>query len=222
MAPWIDIAAVIIIAVIAIIGVSRGFLRSLLSLFGTLVTLALSIWLAKPVAGLINGWFGLNEVFADWIAPVVENAFPDAGYPSAFGILLQTIFGLRDAGQTLGEYVDMITAHLGELLSIIATVIILYILIKIAVWLLSMLFNAITKNRVVNGLDRLLGLALGLVKGILFVAVIFGAIYLLSTVIGSLYDFINPLLDASSVSNWFFNLIAQFIDDVLLPYFLSL
>ena len=49
---WLDIAVIAIVVIIAIVGMARGFLKSLLQLFGTIATLAVSIWLANKIADI--------------------------------------------------------------------------------------------------------------------------------------------------------------------------
>ena len=219
--PWVDIAVVIIMVIIAIIGISKGFLKSLIGLFGTLVTLALAVWLAKPVGDLINSWWGLNEVFAGLIEPTIAGAFDvsSATEFNAFGMLLAAIFGAPVSFPVPAEYITGIAEQLGTLLSTVASAVVLFIIIKIIVWLLSRLFDAITKNRVVNGLDRLLGFVFGLLKGALFVAIVFGVLSVVCASVSVVADWFLPLLESSPISKWAYGYVAEFVNNILLPYF---
>ena len=62
---WLDIVLIVLVLAIAFAGMFRGFLRSLLKFFGTLVTLGLSIWLAKPFSNLLESWFGMSTALGN-------------------------------------------------------------------------------------------------------------------------------------------------------------
>ena len=52
---WLDIVVLVLIALFAVYGLSKGFLASLLSLVNVLVSFVAAIFLAKPLATFING-----------------------------------------------------------------------------------------------------------------------------------------------------------------------
>ena len=218
--PWIDIIAIVLIVIVALIGVSRGFLKTLVGLFGTLATLVLAIWLAKPVAGLINGWWGLDGTFANLVEPSVTSAFAEA-LPNAFGLLLTALFGAPAGGIADAAYIADVSSKLGTVMSTVVVAIGLFIVIKIIIWLLSKLFDAITKNRAISGLDRVLGFVFGLVGGIVLVAVAFAIIFVLGTYVPAVSDWFTPLFDQSPMSNWFYGIIADFVEHTLIPYFIG-
>ena len=215
--PWIDIAVIVILIISALIGVSKGFLKSLIGLFGTVVTLALAIWLAKPAADLINGWWGLDATFGGLVNGPVSEAFAET-IPNAFGMLLSAIFGVPPSPVT-PAYIDGICAQLGSIMSTVVVAVGLFIVIKIIVWLLSKLFDAITKNRAISGLDRILGFVFGIVKGAVFVVVVLGLLFLLGTYVPAISGWFNPLLADSPITNWAYGFIADFVEYTLIPYF---
>jgi len=217
--PWIDIAVVVILVISALIGISKGFLKSIISLFGTVATLALAIWLAKPVANLINGWWGLDGTFADMVLPTVTDAFSGSGLPNTFGLLLQTLFGAPSSMPADAVYLADVAGQLGTIMSTVVAAAGLFIVIKILIWLLSRLFDAITKNRAISGLDRLLGFVFGLVKGAVFIAVAFALIFVVGTYVSAVSGWFTPLLEASPISNWFYGIVADFVEYTLIPYF---
>lgn len=225
---WLDIAIIALVVIMALVGMGRGFLKSLLQLFGTLVTLALSIWLAKPFNGLLQNWFGLNSALAgalnDPIAGVC--AAGDGGsIPNFFlnkfaEILMGSGYWQGYAEGSLDPaFIADFAGKIGDILGVVISVVILYILFRIAVAILGKIFDAISKNRAVSGLDRLLGLVLGFLKGCLVVSIVFVASYLLTPVIPSFGDFVNNLLAENSISNTIFGWLAEFTDGTLLPWF---
>ena len=105
-----------------------------------------------------------------------------------------------------------------KLLLLVATLITvalaLYILIRIAVGILSRIFDAITKNSAIGGLDRLLGLAFGAIKGAAIIAVLMGLVIAISLIPG-----INTVLDSyikdSQIGEPIFNYILDFVTSQL-------
>ena len=72
----LDIILIAILIVMAILGFRKGFLKSLIGLFGNLIALALSYVLASPVTAWLNEQFGTAEMLAGTIRgllPMPEN-----------------------------------------------------------------------------------------------------------------------------------------------------
>lgn len=225
----IDYVVIAILGIFAIIGFVKGFLNTLVSLFGNLASLAIAIILAKSVANFLNNTFTLVEKLGNWILTGIVHLLPEF-IPSesmtgqqiidslgAHGLLGKIIGLFVDSSVT---YVDLehlestLSVSLGNAVLIVFTVIALFILIRIALALLSKLFDAITKNRALSGLDRIMGFVFGLAKGILFVGVILGALYVLNVLpfIGSWF---NGLVEESVVVKWMYEYLRQFFNWVI-------
>lgn len=228
---WLDIAVIAVVVIIALVGMYRGLLKSLLQLFGTIATLALSIWLAKPFSGLLEGWFGmttaLGNAMINPITPICEagggEALPNFFLNKFAEILMGQQYWLNYSGGSASpEFINAFAFQIGQVLAVLISVVILYILIKIVLAILGKIFDSISKNRAISGLDRLFGLVLGAVKGCLVVAIVFIAVYLISPAIPSLGEWVNNLLADNSISNTVFGWLSDFTDNILLPWFNSI
>ena len=111
---WVDIAIIVIILVYAILGLSRGFLKSLLRFFGTIATLALSILLSKPVSGLFEQWFGLNsklgEFMSTTLAPYCSTSTGgpiDNFFMNKFAEMLQELGSMDKKPEVTGRNIFM-------------------------------------------------------------------------------------------------------------------
>lgn len=72
----LDIILIAVLIVMAVLGFRKGFLKSLIGLFGNLIALALSYVMASPVTVWLNEQFGTAEKLAETIRgflPMPEN-----------------------------------------------------------------------------------------------------------------------------------------------------
>lgn len=138
---WIDIVVVVLLLAFTIIGLIKGFFNSLLALISSAGALALAIWLGKPAAAFINKIVNVPAWF--------EKILKKESY---------TLFGSSTLSFTKQE--------LAAFLSVVVAVIVVFILIKLAVWLLAKLFDsAVSKSTVLSGLNKILGAVFGFIKG---------------------------------------------------------
>lgn len=148
---WIDIVVIAIIAISAIIGLAKGLFESILSIFGTVLSLFIAIWASKPIGEFLNKLVSVDSLFARLLAE----------YVSTDGGVTISLFGLSNVP----------VADAAHFCTILATTILVFILIKLVIWLLAKLFDsATTNNSALSGLNRLLGLVFGAAKGALYVA----------------------------------------------------
>ena len=228
---WLDIAVIAIVVIVALVGMARGLLKSILLLFGTLATLALSIWLAKPFSALLESWFGLTTALGNAmigpIQPVCEagggEALPNFFLNKFAEILMGPEYWTGyTGGSSSVEFITDFANQIGQVIAVIVAVLILFILIKIVLAILNKIFESISKNRAVSGLDRLFGLILGAVKGALFVSIVFIVAYLIIPAFPAFGDWVNNLLAENSISNTIFTWLTEFTDGTLIPWFNSI
>jgi len=189
---WIDIVVIAIIAICAIVGLARGFFDSILALFGTVLSLGIAIWLSQPAVELVNRLVNLNAFFAGLLEQW------GVAYGGQVSILTQ-IFSLEQA------------AHF---VSIVAMVVLLFILIKLVIALLGKLFDSMTKNSsALSGLNRLFGLLFGALKGLAFVVVVLIVTSLISIV--AFEQQINAELQKNQFTNFIFNHVDRWVESSL-------
>lgn len=190
---WIDIVVIALVLISAIIGLSKGLFESILSIFGSVLSLFVAIWASKPVAGFLNSLADVNAFFGKLLV--------DWGVADASGnvkILFKT-FTLADAS---------------SFVTLIASVILVFILIKLVIWLLSKLFDSATANNsALSGLNRLLGLLFGAAKGLLFVAFGFAIASLVSQVAFGAQ--IRAEIEKNTISNFVYKYVDDWVEENL-------
>ncbi len=197
--PIVDAIIGGILLIFIIIGLAKGFIRSVLGLVGTIASLVASYFLAKPFLGFVDGLFGgkiisgANDMVAGWlngIGPlfsteigaqslneVFTNALNSIGLPAAISepIVNAIVSALSSsvegfADKTPAELLSPVLANIG--LTIIS-IIVLFLLIRMAIYIVEkVLENTILKIGALRALDRLLGMAFGALQGAIIVVLL--------------------------------------------------
>ncbi len=187
---YIDIILLVIILIFAIVGLKNGFVDAILSLFGTVVSIVLAFFASKPFAGFLQQCFKINEFLTQNIYNMLVRwhaSFGEAVTSAVTGSQAISASGISEWQQTIlklivGECaIETGTAPATVFANIIAPTaliviagILAFFLIKLAVWLLTKLFDALKRNGAVNAFDKVLGVLLGAVKGALFICILMG------------------------------------------------
>lgn len=234
---WVDIAIIMILIVFVAIGFWKGLIFSMLSVFSSTINFCISIFLADPVTGLLNKWFGLESAISSSFASKFSSASPlfdvnmvsmtkaemathvsktlsDGKVPFK-GLLSKLISITPDKieGKTSITVGEVLSKSLGGFFSLIIGFIICFILIYLILWIISLITK---KAREVDGIritDRILGVLFGLVKGFLFVAFIFSILSFFNEdgSLKAVFDYIN----SSSLGSWIYNVVNNIVDKYL-------
>jgi uncharacterized membrane protein required for colicin V production len=182
----IDGLVIGIILIFAIIGIVKGFFDSLLSLIGTALAIVAGVFTAKYVSGWINSLFSLEDKILNSLDGGAEGSFK--------------IFG--------GEFSNPEVARFAVwLISVVA----IFLLVKLVLLILSKMFEKVTQNApVISGINRVLGMVFGVVKGVVIVAGCLAVLSLLSqiSVIG------KPIQDAHDTTT-IAKPVYNYVDDLL-------
>jgi len=183
----IDIAIVMILLCFAIVGFKKGFLKSIIALFSTVVVLILAVYFANHFAKLLNSVYDFTSFIAKKLTPSIEkidsiykSTFPEGMSGSEFyhayiagsgtNTIVKKFFQYALKGFSAESIAGLKVAEVlaGSIASLIMTIVaglILFILIKIAVNLLSRLFDNIASIKIFGGLNKLFGFVFGAIKG---------------------------------------------------------
>ena len=206
----LDIILVAVFLVMAIVGFCKGFLKSLIGLFGGLIALALSYVLASPVAVWLNTQFGTVEKIAVGVREVLP-------MPENFSTVLASFEGM---GQ-LYTYLDQsflpdslkqsilsavqeqvnavgagVYATMADTIAVTVAGSILQGLIFIGLWALfgvvlglisHVLVDVVHMVPVVGLIDRLGGMVVSLVLTIITLLILYKGISVLGLIEGSLF-----------------------------------
>lgn len=189
----IDIVIIAIVALAAIIGIWKGFFKTLISFFGWLVSIVIAIFLAKVVAeALLDVEFIKNVVlgpsnslftaFKGMLPSALQSLPIDAtseqigealGNPFLMILLSQPIKLLSSAIMTssTATVADGLALLIANSIYVILVGIAIFIAIRILMMLFTLFANSMTKNKTISALNRFFGFLLGAVKGAAFVVV---------------------------------------------------
>lgn len=194
-----------ILAVSVLFGLYRGFIASVASMGGCLLSLAASFFLTPKVADFLQTHTGLSNTllsYADAATRLKDSALSSlnvssltqetiqailgrASLPSPLDKLLQTnleqqVYRASDLPQTVGSYVTQtIVSALMNVLCFLLTFVVLLIVFHAVVNLLKAIF----RFPVLKQLNSIAGGAFGLLRGILLCYVLFALVPLLQTLI---------------------------------------
>jgi uncharacterized membrane protein required for colicin V production len=234
----IDIVVICVLLIFGIVGMIKGFLNTIISLFGNLASLAVAILCAKPVASFLNSIFHIVDSIGGNIANSISTTitpFQSGEMSSLTGADLKTyldsdsslqkrIFQLfiedsktwtvveNDYAAADADVVSYIGTKVAGIIAVVIAVVVMFIIIRIAVMLLAKLFDALTKNKAIGGLDRSVGLLFGLLKGAIIISVVLGMLYLIAN------ETVNGWIENSTVTQFVYQYICQFVDWVVATF----
>lgn len=232
----IDVAIVGVIVIFALIGLFKGFFKSVISMISTFVVLIASIFLASPVAKLVNKIYdftgliagklckniaGLGSFYSEPIhnmsgAEVAGN-IPSGTNGFLKKFMTHTLKPLS-AGDIEGATVaDIVSGSFASIIMLVISAILVFILIKIVIAIITRLFDNISRNRVFGFSNKLLGFVFGACKGLLAVFV-FALTLTALTVIPVVNKKVSPLLQdhtkiAKPIYNFSDRLVEKYVID---------
>ena len=199
----VDIVIIAILGLSVLVGLYRGFISSVASMGGCLLSLGLSFWLSPKVVEFVRTNTGLAKTLSSYADAAtrlrdstlssldvgsltkdsISSILSRASLPSPLDKLLQTNLETRaftDIPQKVGNYVtETITSALMNVICFVITFVVLMILFHVIVNLLKAIF----RFPVLKQLNSLAGGVFGLLRGALLCYVLFALAPLLQTVI---------------------------------------
>ena len=180
----IDIAIIVALVVCGIIGLKKGFLKSIISLFSWVVCLAAAIFTAKYIASWINGIYNFSGLIGNKIASGLKNsnefysmaintfaskeeilASIPANTNKVLAQVIKVVFSHTSVNmQSTDTIASVLGGSMGHICMVVISGILVFVVLMIVINLLSRLFDRIASTKILGGINKLLGLALGLVK----------------------------------------------------------
>ena len=186
---WVDIVFIGLIVVLAIIGLSKGLFESILGIFSSILSIVIAIMVQKPVTNLINKMVDTNKLFSDLL--IKWKWINESG---------ATIFGKTYTVE-----------QIGNVCTVVVSILAVWLLIKLAILLLSKLFDSATSNNsALSGLNRVLGLIFGAAKGMLIGCVGLGlaAILQICGVAG-----VKDVMEQNKFSNYVYGYVGEWVGE---------
>ena len=189
----LDVFALLLVFIFCIICAKRGFINSLLKIFGTILCIVLASKLSSWFTTLLEKWFSLVTVVSGGIEGILVDIFGEKVMLTDLSVITGEYLTANDLPRWLADIVITICEDLGypmgqTVSEIVCPVFGYYIIMGASFLILFFGFKIIIKllRKVVQGLrkfalvgipDTVLGLALGLIEAII-------TINLIITVIG--------------------------------------
>ncbi len=227
-----DVVIVALLVLFGLIGFRKGFFKSVLSLFSTLVVIIISIACAGFFANLVNKLYDFTGLIADKLhggiasmGTFYSQAIPAgvtgkdlaSGIPAStngflkklMSYVLEPLSASDIEGLTVAE---IVSGSFASIIMLIICAIVLFILIKIMIAIASRLFDNITRNRVFGAANKLGGLAFGVAKGLLIV-IIFAFVLTLLTVVPKVNTKLTPIIqDNTKIARPIYNYTDEFVE----------
>lgn len=214
----VDIVALTLIAVFAIIGLKQGFAKTFVSTFGTFISLILAALLCSSAVNTFQNNFGLVESISNGLQGSMTGLFGDTIMNTTLRQATET--NLAEAGVTSWIIKIVLSIQTSEipmdvtLNQIICPVIayyvvalisfvILFIIFKIMLFLLSRFVLKLYKIKIVKKTDKTLGVIFGLIRGILIIEL---AIWIISIIPLGFCHTLTIYIQNAPISNFLGNI----------------
>ncbi len=184
----IDGALILILLISTIVGIVKGFFDSLLSLLGTGISFAVAVFTAKYVSPTLNKIINIEQF-------VLEKLDTSGTSINVFGL-------------TTNEDVAKFCTWL-------VTVIVMFLIIKLAIFILAKIFESVTKNSpTLSGINRVFGMLFGLVKGAAWVFILLAICSALKQVPGVGTTIKNKIAE-TKVTSFAYKYVDDFVENQL-------
>ena len=222
----IDIVLLLVMVVFVAVGYFRGFLKTVLSLLGTVGSLLIAYFVKGFVAGVLNSWFGVNKLIADAVKGQITNISPTFSSVSVSTVEeLLTVISESDAGLVYKKIfswlipdvvsgtttvADAVGLAIGNVATIVIAFVLVFVLIKILVFVLNLIIKKIPKRSFVGKANQILGAVAGLVNGIVLVATVVTVLYFIC-MIPAVNEFVSPVLQQTYISKYIYALFGKIL-----------
>lgn len=226
---WFDAGIIVVLLIFVAFGIKKGFMFSVIDMFGVFVNFVIALFLCKPLRAFLNvcgmetgiagslakhysafEGFTINlKSYSGNISDFVNESIKNSGM-SGFGKkLFNGIINNNLAGETgklaqsSAENItlsDIISKSIAQFITVVLAFIIAFALIYVALLVLRIISKRMQQSKFVNVFDKIFGGCFGLVKGFMFVVAIFVVLSFFSDN-GLLSSVIN-YINHSAIGHW--------------------
>lgn len=235
----VDFIIIALLVIFGIIGLKKGLFKSLLSLFSWSVCIVVACLTAKYVAGWIDKLYDFSSLIGNKIADSLTktnefftqpiSAYADGGSSSLISALnnlemngllkqvIKIIFSKGSVDMSSSNTIGSVVGYkLGNICMIVITAILIFIFLKITLFLLSKFFKNLEQIKLIGGLNKTLGLILGLLRaGLIVVTINFVLVAL--TLIPAVDKTITPIINKNTyIERFVFNQTDKIFEEYVL------
>lgn len=196
---WIafDVAVIAIIALCTFIGYKQGLVKSAIKILSFFIAIIVALALYKPVSAIIINTTPVDDTIKNVI---IEKITPEGVEPNQ-QVEIQgnaAIKLLDGATNTIEQIADTFATKLIETI----TILLIYIIVKIALKFITALTDLITKLPLLKQANKVGGIIYGIVRGVALVYTILAVMYLASPLLSKS---ISENLDKSIITKTLYN-----------------
>lgn len=212
MAILYDVALILILAIIIFLGYKRGFIRTVVSLVGYVVSAVLAFLVSQPIANFIFDAFfrnsaidmisaEVNKISAGQTVPQLLDtaiaAIPEkitalaSGYVNIDEVKQTILASAPTAGDLSVTVVDQVIGPIATLVMQTAIFFVLFLVFCIVVKLITRALKIVDKLPVVGQANAVLGLLVGIVQAVVFLFLFTCVIALIVQLSGNQLEYIN-------------------------------
>jgi uncharacterized membrane protein required for colicin V production len=180
----LDVAVVLTVIILVIVGWKTGFLLKVIKLASSLFGLIASILLAKPFSTVLDKWFGEsiylkvetylnNQISNGGLEATEENireAFSESALPK---FVIDWIINKVNSQDTIQSFIDSVSPLITSLILLLIAFVTLFFGSMLLFVLLRVLAKMITSIPVIKQVDKFLGALFGLFKAAVLIFVLF-------------------------------------------------
>lgn len=173
---WIifDIAVIAIIALCTFIGYKQGLVKSAIKILSFFIAIVVALILYKPVSSIVIN----NTQIDDNIKNAMIEKITPEGVSTNEEVAVQDNMGLKIIGNATANTIEEIANAFAVKLIEIITLLLIYIIIKIALKFVTALTDLITKLPLLKQVNKAGGLVYGIIKGVILVYTMLSVVYL--------------------------------------------
>lgn len=227
MGLYIDLAVIVIVLIFGIVGLVKGFFKSIISLLGFFGSLALAIAFRNEVCALINRLFNLQVSIESFLSVKFGEISPLLTTPMENSSEMITAINSTNLNSVLKglfcglatkadftipiSVADIVVEPIASICVTILAVLALFLIIRLAVFILDKTIGKLIKDgKAFSGLNRFLGFLFGLCKGTIFLFVIMAIASGLS-LIPSVAEFVNTNIETTYITKYGYNVVNEII-----------
>lgn len=227
---WVDAIIIVVLLIFMAFGIKKGFMFSVIDMFGFFVNFVIALFLTGPIRSLlglmgmesgiasglkshysqVGAGFNTNLIgYGGNVTDFVNEEFRNSSM-SGFGKKLfngiinnrlpDKLADAQAAGRTEVTLSGIISKSIAQFITVITAFIIAFLLIYGALLLLKLITKQIQKASFANVFDKIFGGAFGLVKGFMFLVIIFAILSLFSD--NGLLEPVITYIRQSAIGGW--------------------
>ncbi len=192
-----DLILIGIIALFTFIGYKQGLVKSAIKILSFLIAIVIAFVLYRPVSNFIIN----NTTIDDNIKNTIIEKIKPEGIDAHQELTEEDKSKLNIAGiasNTIDEIASTFTINLIE----IATLLLIFIIVKIGLKFVTVLSDFITKLPILKQINKLGGTIYGIIEGIIIVYTLLAVVYLITPLLNTpILDSINESIITKEIYN---------------------